>query len=82
MQSHAERQAHKGDITARRAAYRSARTALRVLLAELHSDAPQSIEARISLSYWASALRVCLRTKVGDRAVRRTRGRRSALADP
>lgn len=82
MQSQAQRQARKGDITIRRAAYRSARTALRFLLAELHSDGPQSTEARISLSYWASALRVCLRTKISDRVVTRTAGRQSALADP
>jgi glycosyltransferase involved in cell wall biosynthesis len=67
MRSQASRQAAKGDITARRAAYRSARTALRIVLAELHSDAAQSTAARISFSYWASALRVCLRTKVSDR---------------
>jgi GT2 family glycosyltransferase len=81
MQSQAQRQARKGDITTRRAAYRSARTALRFLLAKLHADAPQSTEARISLSYWASALRVCLRTTISDRVVRRTEGGQSALAD-
>jgi glycosyltransferase involved in cell wall biosynthesis len=62
MRSQARRHAGQGNITAGRAAYRSARTALRYLLAQLLRDGHQRTEARISLSYWASALRVCLRT--------------------
>jgi glycosyltransferase involved in cell wall biosynthesis len=61
MRSQAHRHATAGSITAGRAAYRSARTALRYLLAKLLRDAPQRTEARINLSYWVSALRACVR---------------------
>lgn len=57
MRSQAHRHATAGNITVGRAVYRSARTALRYLLAELLLDAPRSTEARINLSYWTSALR-------------------------
>jgi glucosyl-dolichyl phosphate glucuronosyltransferase len=61
MRSQARRHAIDGGVTAGPAAYRWARTALRYLLAELRHDVAQRTEARISLSYWASALRACLR---------------------
>jgi len=61
MRNQARRHAHQGNITAGRAAYRSARTAVRYIVAGLLTNTPQRIEARINLSYWASALRVCLR---------------------
>jgi len=61
MRNQARRHAHQGNITAGRAAYRSARTAVRYIVAGLLTNTPQRIEARIDLSYWVSALRVCLR---------------------
>lgn len=70
MRSQARRHALAGNITVGQAAYGSARTAVRYLLARLLGDVPQHTEARISLSYWASALRVCLRSAAGARGFR------------
>lgn len=62
MRTQARRHAGDGNIKVVPAAYRSARTALRYVLAKLLRDDPERTSARINLSYWASALRVCLRT--------------------
>jgi GT2 family glycosyltransferase len=65
MRSQARQHARQGNITARRAAHRSTRAAARFVLAALLGDVPQRTVARINLSYWAAALRVCLRTQLG-----------------
>ncbi len=60
MRSQARRHARQKNITVRRAAYRSARTAMRCLFAWILGNDSQRIEARINLSYWTSALRTSL----------------------
>jgi glucosyl-dolichyl phosphate glucuronosyltransferase len=65
MRNQARRHALQKNITARRAAYRSSRTAMRYLFASILGNDPQRIEARINLSYWTSALRTCLRPTRG-----------------
>ncbi|HJX48859.1 MAG TPA: glycosyltransferase [Gaiellaceae bacterium] len=81
MRNQARRHASEGNITARRAAYRSARTAARCLLAELLCDAPMRTAARINHSYWTSAVRACLRPTIDGGVATRAAKRRSALTD-
>jgi hypothetical protein len=57
MRNQARRDAEEGRMTAGTAAYRSGGTAVRYAVAGLLVSAPR----RIDLSYWASALLVCLR---------------------
>lgn len=71
MRNQARRHARQKNITAQRAAYGSARTAIRCLFAWILGNDSQRIESRINLSYWTSALRTCLRPTRGSAGVGR-----------
>jgi len=61
MRTQARKHALGGDITGGRAAYHTARVTARYVLAAVRRDDAQRTDARVNLSYWASALRLRMR---------------------